>query len=87
MKARRVLEVDEKKAELAIARARKVCRKRDADERAMGMAPPSDCDLLIQIRTAREAIYSALVAPSWDVVAEAYVLLDDAARVAEKAGA
>jgi hypothetical protein len=50
-------------------------KERDDIERSHGNASPSDCDIDVHVATALEALRSAMLAPSDDILAEAYDIL------------
>lgn len=61
-----------------IRKARKHNNDLDKIDRKNGNTTPADCDLDVHLRTAISALDCALVMKDWDVVAQAYCLLQDA---------
>lgn len=68
-------------------KARKTNAQRDEADRNLGFATPFDLGVSECVKTAMEAIRAGIENEDWDFVAEAQVILEDAAKIISQKGA
>jgi hypothetical protein len=63
-----------------MAQARTKNRRRDASDRRLGLAAPSDATVAQHLQTAMAAIKAGIATEDWSIVAEGQALLEEVSQ-------